>query len=172
MAVKAFGGVDILICNASLRAQVPFQEISVEEWHRIIAVTLDGTFYCARAAVPHMINNSWGRIIGLGGVSAYIGTAKRLHVLTAKAGLVGLMRGLASELAPNNITCNIVAPGHIETDRPASAGPRPSLSVEPVINRLGKVDEIASMVHFLCLPEADYITGQTMHVNGGLHYGV
>ena len=119
-----------------------------------------------------MIDKRWGRIIGLGGVSTYIGTPNRLHVLTGKAGLVGLIRGLASELASHKITCNVVAPGHIQTDRPASAGPRPSLEVKPPINRLGDVDEIASMIHFLCLPEADYITGQTMHVNGGLHYGV
>ena len=97
--------------------------------------------------------------------------AKRLHVLAAKAGLVGMMRGLATELAPHNITCNIVAPGHIETDRPKSAGLRPSMNTSPPINRLGDVEEIAGMIHYLCLPEADYITGQTMHVNGGICYG-
>jgi 3-oxoacyl-[acyl-carrier protein] reductase len=171
-AVKAFGSVDILICNASLRAQKPFQEITVEEWHRTIAVTLDGAFFCARAAAPHMIKNRWGRIIGLGGMSSNLGMAKRLHVLAAKAGLVGMMRGLATELAPHNITCNIVAPGQIETDRPKSAGPRPSMDTPPPINRLGHVEEIAGMIHYLCLPEADYITGQTMHVNGGVYYGV
>ena len=170
-AKKAFGSVDILICNASLRAQKPFQKISVEDWHRTLAVTLDGTFFCARAAVPHMIEKRWGRIIGLGGISAHIGTANRLHVLTAKSGLVGLMRGLATELADKKITCNIVAPGHIETERPISAGARPPLKVNPPVGRFGQVDEIASMIHFLCLPDAAYITGQTMHVNGGLHYG-
>ncbi len=171
-AVKAFGSIDILICNASLRAQRPFQEITVEEWHRTIAVTLDGTFFCSRAVAPHMIKNRWGRIIGLGGMSSYFGMAKRLHVLTAKAGLVGMMRGLATELAPYNITCNIVAPGQIETDRPVSAGPRPPMNMSPLINRLGHVEEIAGMIHYLCLPEADYITGQTMHVNGGVYCGV
>ena len=170
-AVKAFGSVDILICNASLRAQKHFQEITVEEWHRTIAVTLDGAFFCTRAAAPHMIKNHWGRIIGLGGMSSNLGMAKRLHVLAAKAGLVGVMRGLATELAPHNITCNIVAPGHIETDRPKSAGLRPSMNTSPPINRLGDVEEIAGMIHYLCLPEADYITGQTMHVNGGIYYG-
>ena len=171
-AVKAFGSVDILICNASLRAQKSFQEITVEEWHRTIAATLDGAFFCARAAAPHMIENRWGRIIGLGGMSSNLGTAKRLHVLAAKAGLVGMMRGLATELAPHNITCNIVAPGQIETDRPKSAGPRPPMDTSLRINRLGHVEEIAGMIHYLCLPEADYITGQTMHVNGGVYYGV
>ena len=171
-AVKAFGSVDILICNASLRAQKPFQEITVEEWHRTISVTLDGAFFCARSAAPHMIKNRWGRIIGLGGMSSNLGMPKRLHVLAAKAGLVGMIRGLATELAPHNITCNIVAPGQIETDRPKSAGPRPPMDTPLPINRLGHVEEIAGMIHYLCLPEADYITGQTMHVNGGVYYGV
>ncbi|MBB52846.1 MAG: short-chain dehydrogenase [Magnetovibrio sp.] len=169
---KAFRSVDILICNASVRAQKSFQEITVEEWHHTIAVTLNGAFFCARAVAPFMIENRWGRIIGLGGMSSNLGMAKRLHVLAAKAGLVGIMRGLATELAPHNVTCNIVAPGHIETDRPKSAGPRPSAGMSPPINRLGVVEEIAGMIHYLCLPEADYITGQTMHVNGGVYYGV
>lgn len=171
-AVKAFGSVDILVCNASLRAQELFLDIPVEDWRRIIAVTLDGTFFCARAAAPLMIKNGWGRIIGLGGSSVYLGTANRAHVLAGKAGLVGLVRGLATELAAHSITCNVVAPGHIETERPASAGPRPKLAVEPPAGRLGEVNEIAGMIHYLCLPEADYITGQTMHVNGGLFYGI
>lgn len=171
-AVKAFGSVDILVCNASLRAQKPFREIAVADWHRTLAVTLDGAFFCARAAAPHMIKKRWGRIIGLGGMSSNLGMANRVHVLAAKAGLVGMMRGLATELAPHGVTCNIVAPGQIETERPASAGVRPKLALEPPINRFGEVDEIASMIHYLCLPDADYITGQTMHVNGGMYYGV
>jgi len=170
-ATKAFGSVDILICNASLRAQKPFMEIPTEDWRRTLAVTLDGAFFCARAAAPHMIKRRWGRIIGLGGMSANTGTANRVHVVASKAGLGGLIRGLASELGPHGITCNMVSPGHIDTERPASAGVRPPLKVDPPINRLGRVDEIAGMIHYLCLPEADYITGQTMHVNGGLVYG-
>ncbi|MBT6094519.1 MAG: SDR family oxidoreductase [Rhodospirillaceae bacterium] len=171
-AVKAFGGVDILVCNASIRAQKPFQEITLDEWHRTLAVPLDGTFLCARAATTHMKAKRWGRIITLGGISTYIGTANRAHAVTAKAGLVGLTRALAVELAPHGITCNVVSPGHIETERPASAGARPPLVQKPAIDRFGDVNEIAGMIHYLCLPEANYITGQTMHVNGGLYFGV
>ena len=170
-AVKAFGSVDILVSNASVRAQKPFMEIPVEDWRRTLAVPLDGAFFCARACAPHMIKKRWGRIITLGGISAYIGTANRVHLLTAKAGLVGLTRGLAVELAPHGITCNVVSPGHIDTERPASAGARPPAKVEPPIRRMGHTDEIAGMIHYLCLPEAAYITGQTMHINGGLYYG-
>lgn len=170
-AIKSFGGIDILVSNASVRAQKPFHEITLEEWRHTLGVSLDGAFLCARAAAPHMIQKKWGRIIALGGVSMYIGTANRAHVMAAKAGVVGLTRGMAVELAPHNITCNVVSPGHIDTERPASAGERPPLSVKPAIDRFGNVDEIAGMVHYLCLPEADYITGQTMHVNGGLYLG-
>jgi 3-oxoacyl-[acyl-carrier protein] reductase len=171
-AVSAFGGVDILVCNASIRAQQPFESITFDEWHKTLAVTLDGAFLLSKAAAPHMKRKKWGRIINLGGIANYMGAPNRVHSLAAKAGLVGLTRGLATELAPFGITCNVVSPGHIDTDRPASAGERPPLKVQPPIQRLGTVDEIAGMVHYLCLPEADYITGQTMHVNGGLYYGV
>ena len=170
--VKAFGSVDILVSNASIRAQKPFLEIDTEEWHRTLAVPLDGAFFCARACAPHMIKNKWGRIITIGGISAYIGTANRVGLLAAKSGLVGLTRGLAVELADHGITCNVVSPGHINTVRPGTAGARPPMKVEPPIKRFGHVEEIAGMVHYLCLPEAAYITGQTMHINGGLYYGV
>ena len=171
-AVKAFGSVDILVSNASIRAQKPFLEIDTEEWHRTLAVPLDGAFFCARACAPHMIKNKWGRIITIGGISAYIGTANRVGLLAAKSGLVGLTRGLAVELADHGITCNVVSPGHINTVRPGTAGARPPMKVEPPIKRFGHVEEIAGMVHYLCLPEAAYITVQTMHINGGLYYGV
>ncbi|MEK9753541.1 MAG: SDR family NAD(P)-dependent oxidoreductase [Rhodospirillaceae bacterium] len=170
-AVKAFGGVDIMVSNASIRAQKPFHEITFDEWHRTLAGPLDGAFLSARAAVPHMMKKKWGRIITLGGISAHIGTANRAHVLAAKAGLVGLTRGMAVELGQYNVTCNVVAPGHIDTERPASAGKRPPLKAKPPIDRFGEVDEIAGMIHYLCLPEASYITGQTIHINGGLYLG-
>lgn len=171
-AKKAFGRIDILVSNASVRGQVPFLEMSLKEFHRVLAVPLDGAFLCARACIPHMISAGGGRIITLGGISAYIGTQNRAHLLTAKAGLVGLTRGLAAEFAKDKITCNVISPGHIDTDRPASAGARPPMKTPPPIDRMGSVEEIAGMVHYLCLPEADYITGQTLHVNGGLYMGV
>ena len=170
-AIKSFGSIDILVSNASIRAQTPFHKITLEDWRRTLAVCLDGTFLCARAATPTMMKKKWGRIITLGGISNYIGTANRAHAVTAKAGLVGFTRALAVELAAYNVTCNVVSPGHIDTKRPASAGERPSMKANPPIDRLGHVNEIAGMIHYLCLPEANYITGQTMHVNGGLYLG-
>ena len=172
MATMAFGRIDIIVSNASVRGQVPIEEMSLEEWHRVLAVPLDGAFLLSKACIPHMKKNNWGRIITLGGISAYIGTKNRAHLLAAKAGLVGFTRGIAAEVADRGITCNVVSPGHIDTDRPASAGVRPPLVVRPPIDRFGRPDEVASMVRYLCLPEAAYITGQTMHVNGGLYMGV
>ena len=172
MATTAFGRIDIMVSNASVRGQVPIEEMSLEEWHRVLAVPLDGAFLLSKACIPHMKKNNWGRIITLGGISAYIGTKNRAHLLAAKAGLVGFTRGIAAEVADRGITCNVVSPGHIDTDRPASAGVRPPLVVRPPIDRFGRPDEVASMVRYLCLPEAAYITGQTMHVNGGLYMGV
>ena len=169
--INTFGRLDILISNASIRGQVPITDMSLKEWHDVLAVPLDGAFLCAKASIPHMKANGRGRIVTLGGVSAYIGTPERAHLLAAKAGLVGLTRGLAVELAPFKITCNVVSPGHIDTERPISAGVRPTLKNEPPINRLGRPEEISSIVHYLCSNDAAYITGQTIHVNGGIFLG-
>ncbi len=170
-AIEAFGSVDILVCNASSRGQKAFTEMNYEEWRRVIDISLDGSFFLAQSAVLHMIEKSWGRIVTLGGIAWHIGTPGRVHNLVAKSGLVGFTRGLAVELAEHNITVNCVSPGFIDTERPASAGKRPPLKVQPPVARMGETVEIASMVRYLCQPEAAYITGQTLHVNGGMYLG-
>ncbi len=170
-AIGEFGGVDILVCNASVRGQKPFTEMGYDEWRRVIDVSLDGSFFLAQASVLSMIERGWGRIVTLGGISWHIGTPGRVHNLVAKSGLVGFTRGLAVELAEHNITANCVSPGFIDTERPQSAGKRPALKVNPPVARMGETEEIASMVRYLCQPEAAYITGQTLHVNGGMYLG-
>lgn len=170
-ATDAFGGVDILVLNASSRGQVPFLEMSHEDWRRVIDISIDGAFHCAQATLPHMKSQGWGRIVTLGGISWHIGTRNRVHNLVSKSGLAGFTRGLAVEFAEDGITVNCVSPGFIDTERPASAGVRPPLKLHPAVDRLGTVDEIASMVRYLCLPESAYVTGQIMHVNGGLFLG-
>ena len=169
-AVKAFGRIDILVCNAGIRRQHPFTEVSFAEWRDVLAVSLDGAFLCAKACVPHMIAAGGGAIVALGGSTSHMGTRNRVHVLAAKMGLVGLTRGLAAELGEHGITVNCVAPGHIDTVRGASAGQRSAQTTRP-IERMGRADEIAAMVRHLCLPGGAYITGQTIHVNGGLYLG-
>jgi 3-oxoacyl-[acyl-carrier protein] reductase len=110
-AVSAFGGLDILVSNAGLRRQTPFLEMSLAEWREILSVALDGAFILCRAAVPHMVGRGGGAIVGLSGISTHVGTPNRCHVSASKAGLEGLMRALAIELAPHRITCNTLAPG-------------------------------------------------------------
>jgi len=166
-AVDAFGRIDVLVSNAALRKQTPFLEMTLDEWHRVLAVPLDGAFLCARAAVPHMIRAGGGAIVTIGGVSAHVGTRERPHVCAAKAGLGGLTHALAMELAPHGIRVNCVAPGAIDTVRGASAGARPASAPSVPLARLGRPEEIAAMVRLLCLPDGAYVTGQTIHVNGG-----
>ena len=168
-AVRRFGRLDVMVNNASVRRQTPLAEIMPEEWREILGTTLDGAFYCAQAAAPHIIAAGGGSIINLGGISSHVGTIGRVHAIAAKSGMVGMTRALAKELGSHNITVNIVVPGSIETVRGFAAGGNSGRAALPdsILGRRGKPEEIASMVRFLCSPEARYITGQTIHVNGG-----
>jgi len=165
---EALGGVDILVSNAGLRRQTSFLDMSFEEWREIMSVALDGAFLLGKAVVPQMVaKGKGGAFVALSGVSTHVGTPNRCHVSASKAGLEGLMRALARELAPHKITCNAVAPGAIDTSRAATAGPRPIQGRPIPLGRLGNVEEIAAMVRLLVGPEGTFITGQTIHVNGG-----
>jgi 3-oxoacyl-[acyl-carrier protein] reductase len=169
--VQRFGRLDVLVNNASVRRQTKFAEMTPQEWREIMSTTIDGAFYCAHSAAPHIIAAGGGTIINLGGISSHVGAMGRVHAITAKAGMVGLTRALAKELASHNITVNTVVPGSIETVRGFAAGGnhgRASLPDSP-LGRRGKPEEIAAMVRFLCSDEARYITGQSIHVNGGAY---
>ena len=168
-AVEAFGSIDILVNNAAVRREKPIGELTFAEWREITGVILDGAFLCAKACVPHMIAAGGGAIVNIGGVAAHRGVKNRVHVIAAKAGIVGLTKALAAELAEHGITANCVAPGLIDTARGATAGKQASFSEAPLIGRLGRPEEIAAMVRYLCLPDARYMTGQTIHVSGGLY---
>ena len=167
--VKRFGRLDLLINNAAVRAETPFAEIQLEEWRRVLSIVLDGSFLCAQACLPHLIRAGGGSIVNIGGLTAHKGAEGRAHVITAKAGLAGLTRALALDLAPHHITVNCVVPGTIETVRGLPGAPerpqnRRSL---PPVGRRGEPEEIAAMVRTLCGPDMRYVTGQTIHVNGG-----
>ncbi|WP_428668856.1 SDR family NAD(P)-dependent oxidoreductase [Reyranella sp.] len=167
---EALGGVDILVSNAGLRRQTAFLDMSFEEWREILSVALDGAFLLGKAFVPQMVaKGQGGAFVAMSGISTHIGTPNRCHVSASKSGLEGLMRALAIELAPHRITCNALSPGAIDTTRAASAGPAPPSRVNrPIpLKRFGTVDEIAAMVRLLVGPEGSFITGQTIHVNGG-----
>lgn len=165
--MNKFGRIDILVNNAANRAQVPFTEMTFEQWRTFTSVILDGAFLCSRAALRQMAGAKYGRIINMGGVSAHMGAAQRAHVGAAKAGLVGLTRALALEFANQGITVNCVAPGRIGGERSATS-PHGFAPPTP-IGRDGYAEEVADLVHLLCLPNSGYITGQTIHVSGGLH---
>jgi 3-oxoacyl-[acyl-carrier protein] reductase len=168
-AAEHFGRLDVLVNNASVRRQTPFADMTPEEWREIMSTTLDGAFYCAHAAAPLIAAAGGGSIVNLGGISAHAGAVGRVHAVTAKAGMVGLTRALAKELGKDGITVNTVVPGSIETVRGAAAGGNHGRAALPdsLVGRRGHPDEIAAMVRFLCSAEARYITGQTIHVNGG-----
>jgi len=167
-AVARFGRLDVLVNNASIRRQTKFSELTVEEWREIMGTTLDGAFYCAHAAAPHILAAGGGSIVNLGGISAHLGAKGRVHAVTAKAGMLGMTRALAKELAPT-ITVNCVVPGTIDTVRGFAAGGNAGRAHLPdnLIGRPGRPEEVAEMVRHLCSPAARFITGQTIHVNGG-----
>ena len=169
-AKTEFGRIDILINNAAIRRQAPFLEMSYGEWREIFAVILDGAFLCSRAVLPLMIEGGGGTIINLGGVSAHLGPKQRAHVGTAKAGLVGLTRALAQEFADRGVTVNCVAPGKIGGERSKTSGASPEMGGggEIPVGRHGHAEEVAAMIRHLCLPVSRFITGQTIHVSGGL----
>jgi 3-oxoacyl-[acyl-carrier protein] reductase len=170
---EAFGRIDILVNNAAIRRQAAFTEMSYAEWREIIAVILDGAFLCSRAVLSLMVAAGGGTIINLGGVSAHLGVMKRAHVAAAKAGLTGLTRALAIEFGGAGVTVNCVAPGKIGGQRSASSGESPIiLGDEDIpVGREGRAEEVAAMICHLCLPESRFITGQTIHVSGGLYMG-
>ncbi len=168
---EAFGDIDILVANASARGQIDFLEMDHATFRRVVDIALDGTFHLSQAILPMMVAKGWGRIVTLGGISWHIGISRRAHNLTAKSGLTGLTRALAVEFADKGITANMVSPGAIETARPQSAGQMPQRATTSPIPRPGHVDEVASAVRFLCEPNQAYMTGQILHVNGGIFLG-
>ena len=171
--VGTFGRLDIVVSNAGLRRQTPLVDMEFSEWREILSVALDGAFLLARHAVPEMIKQGEGRFVGISGISHHAGTPERVHVNASKAGLEGLIRGMAVELGPRNITANAIVPGVIDTARGASAGAAPPGSAAGGIplGRKGLPEEIAAAVRYLAGPGGAYVTGQTLHVNGGKVFG-
>jgi len=167
--LRRFGRLDFLVNNAAVRAETPFAEIRFEEWRRVLSTILDGAFICTQACLPHLVRAGGGSIVNIGGLTAHKGAAGRAHVITAKAGIAGMTRALALDLAPHHITVNCVVPGTIETVRGLPGAPeRPdNRRALPPIGRRGEPEEIAAMVRTLCGPDMRYLTGQSLHVNGG-----
>ena len=169
--VQRFGRLDILVNNAADRQQKPLTEISLAEWRHVTGIIVDGAFLCARACLPHMVAAGGGTVVNIGGVSAHAGAHNRAHVITAKAALVGLTKAIAVEFADRGITANCVVPGKIGGERSHTSGESPTMGggAHPIVGREGTPEDVAAVVRQLCLPASRYITGQTIHVSGGMY---
>jgi len=167
--LSRFGRLDILVNNAAVRMETPFEQIKLEEWRKVVATILDAAFICSQACLPHLARAGGGTIINIGGLTGHRGATGRAHVIAAKSGLAGFTKALALDLAPQHITVNCVVPGTIDSQRGLPGVPeRPAhRAAPPPIGRRGEPEEIAAMVRMLCGPDARYVTGQAIHVNGG-----
>jgi 3-oxoacyl-[acyl-carrier protein] reductase len=166
-----FGRLDILVNNAAIRGEVAFEAMTLAQWHQVLGVTLDGPFLCAQAALEALTASGAGTIVNIGGLTAYTGARQRAHVVTAKAGLDGLTKALAQDLAERRITVNLVSPGLIDTVRSglSAAEPEHHRRHATLVGRRGRPQEVAAMVRYLAGPNGRYLTGQTLHVNGGAY---
>lgn len=172
-AVKQkFGRIDILVNNAALRDEKSIDAMSYDDWRRVMNVTLDGAFHCVKACLPALRGAGGGSIVSIGGMSAHLGSAGRAHVTAAKLGIVGFTRGLAHDLAADRINVNCVVPGAIGTARAKNAAtPAHHLTHGTITGERGKPEDVAAAVRYLCSPAARFVTGQTLHVNGGAYLG-
>lgn len=168
---ELWGGVDVLVNNAGITRDRLFLRMSVEDWEEVLRVNLTGTFLMTSLAVKGMLKNRWGRVVNLSSVVGFTGNVGQVNYASTKSALIGFTKSLAKELAGRNITVNAVAPGFIETDMTASL--KEELRQEYLKNiplgRFGKPEDVAGAVLFLCSPLADYITGEVLHVNGGMY---
>lgn len=175
---RELGPVSILINNAALTGSSTFEDMTEEQWDRMIEVDLKGPFLCCKAILPEMVAAGWGRIVNITSSSIQMGSPCMAHYIAAKSGLSGLTKALAVEYAPTGVTVNSIPPGYIDTptlrrnqsDFPAAHGA--NVSVEQAVTRFpmrraGKPEDIAAACAFLASEEANYITGQTIGVNGG-----
>ena len=163
--VERFGRFDILVNNAVIHAAKPFLELSFEEWNKTMKVMLDGAFHVTQAALPAMIRAGGGSIVNMGGLMAHMPIPNRTPTAASKAGLAGLTRALAAELAAHNINVNCVAPGPANTVRTTPF----TFDMKRIpMGRFAEANEIVATVLMLCGRDGRYVTGQTIHVNGGL----
>ena len=165
-----WGSVDILVNNAGITRDGLLMRMSEEDWDAVLTVNLKGAFLCCRAAARSMIRKRWGRIINMSSVVALAGNPGQVNYAASKAGLIGVTRTLARELASRNITVNALAPGFIDTDmvRTMSEDARRQALSRIPMGRLGTPEDVAAVVAFLATEEASYITGQVIGVDGGI----
>ena len=169
--VARFGGVDILVNNAGITRDKLSMRMSEEEFDQVIATNLKGAFNTIRHVSPLMMKKRFGRIINISSVSGLMGNPGQANYAAAKAGMIGLTKTIAKELAGRNVTCNASAPGFIKTDMTGAMNEKVlEEAVKQIpMKRMGEPEEIAGLCAFLCSDEAGYITGSVIQVDGGLY---
>jgi NAD(P)-dependent dehydrogenase (short-subunit alcohol dehydrogenase family) len=167
-AIETYGQIDILVNNAGVNRDRVLKRMSIEEWNEVINTDLNSTFYTTSAALPHMIERNYGRIILMSSIIGQMGNVGQANYAAAKAGLIAFAKSAAKELARNNITVNAMCPGFVETDMviALSDDVKAALLKQIPLGRFGRPDEVASFVRYLCT-EGDWITGQQFNPNGG-----
>lgn len=167
---KDFGRIDILVNNAGVTRDGLVLRMKRDDWDSVLQTNLSGAFFCIQQVLPAMVRERWGRIVNISSVVGEAGNAGQVNYAASKAGLIGLTKSLAQEVASRNITVNAVAPGFIETDMTAKLTEETkakALQSVP-LQRMGKAEDVAAAVRFLCSDEANYITGHVLDVNGGM----
>jgi 2-hydroxycyclohexanecarboxyl-CoA dehydrogenase len=168
-----FGPIEILVTSAGISNFVKFTDLTIDQWNKMIAVNLTGTFHCVQSAIPDMIAAKWGRIVLISSSSAQTGAPRMAHYVSSKGGVIGMMRALAREFAPMGITVNTIPPSSIDTPMAREQQELGNLPDHEMwaaripVGRVGTGDDIAAACAFLCSDETSYITGQIIGVNGG-----
>jgi len=169
--IEQLGGLDILVNNAGITADNLFMKMKAEEWDSVLATNLTGLFHFCKAVIRPMMKQRQGRIINIGSVVGHTGNPGQVNYAATKAGMIGFSQSLAQEVASRNILVNIVSPGFIETDMTGklSEDQKATIMGKIPVNRLGSPDDIAGAVLYLASDLASYVTGTTIHVNGGMY---
>ena len=170
-ALKLTGGIDILVNNAGITKDNLFMRMKPEEWEQVMGVNLNGVYHITRGLIRHMVKQRFGRIVNIGSVVGSTGNPGQVNYSTTKAGLIGFTKSLAKELGGRNITVNTISPGFIETDMTEELNEKQKEAIlsQVPLGRMGSAQEVAWAVRFLVSDHAAYITGTTLHVNGGLY---
>ena len=169
IAVDKFGTVDVLINNAALSSFSLFTDLTLDDWHKIFAVNVDGAFLYCRELIPHMVSQRFGRIINISSMWGQVGSSCEVHYSATKAALIGMTKALAKELGPSGITVNCIAPGVIDTEMNASLSESDlaELCSQTPVMKIGEPDDVAEAALFLASIKAGFITGAVLNVNGG-----